>query len=99
MLAKILSKNLDFLGLSPFFSRHTQGEPYDDLFHVMLPDESMEVVQVVFLVLSMQRVQTLRSDSQGIRNGDSDTAGSDIQAEDAMSGFHWPNYRVSEGSA
>ena len=83
VLAKIVGKRLNLLGLDPFGAGHTQREPNHDLLYLIVTDYAMEIGEVVFLILPVQCVKALSGNTQGVRDGDPNAARSDVKSEDA----------------
>lgn len=87
VFAEILGKRLNLSGLDAFSPGHAERQADDDFFHVVVANDAMKKREIVFLVLAMQRIQALGSDSERIGDGYADAACSDIEAEDASGGF------------
>ena len=88
LLAKVLGEELNFLRLCTFLTGHAKGQSDNDFLHVVFANQFVEVVEIVFAILSVQGIEPLRGDSERVGNGNSDTAGADIEAKDTVGSFH-----------
>lgn len=84
VLAEILRKRLNLLGLDAFSARHPQRETNHDLRDSVVANYPVEKRKVIFLVLAVQRFKALGGDTEWVRDRDTNAARSDIKAEDAM---------------
>jgi len=84
MLAEIVGKYLNFLGLDALGTGHAERQADDDLFDIVFTDDPVKAGEVVLLVLPMERVQALRSNAERVGHGDADTPGPDVESEDAL---------------
>ena|SRR5437764_3919769 len=89
MLAEILGECLDLLGLSAFGAAHAQREANHDFFHAILPDYSVKVREVMFLIFAVQRIQALSRHAERVGDGHSDSAQAYVESEYAgFTGLH-----------
>jgi len=94
LLAKVLGEEMNFLCLDSFLTGHAKGQSDYDFLHVVLANQFVEMMEIVFAILSVQGIESLRSDPERVGNGNSDTAGTNIEAKDTVGSFHVANYRV-----
>jgi hypothetical protein len=59
MLAEVLGKCLDLLGLDTFGATHAQGKADDDFSYSILADYSVKIGEVMLFILPVQSIQTL----------------------------------------
>ncbi len=71
--AQFLGEVLHFSGLCPFGAAHAQGQADYDLSHLVLADDSCQLLKVQPLVLPVERLQSLRRDAQRVGNGQPDS--------------------------
>lgn len=84
MLAQVLGEILDLFGLDTLCATHAQREADDDLFHLIIPDDTIQITEIVFLVLPMEGFQALCGNAERVRYGYTDSTRPDIEPEDAM---------------
>lgn len=84
VLAEIVRKRLNLLGLDAFGARHPQRKTNDDLSHPIIANDAVQEREIIFLVLAVKGVQTLGGDAERIRNRDPNAARSNVEAEDAV---------------
>src|SRR5579864_7871305 len=84
VLAQVLGEILDLLGLDTLCATHAQREADDDLFHLIIPDDTIQITEIVFLVLPMEGFQALCGNAERVRYGYTDSTRPDIEPEDAM---------------
>ena len=84
VLAEIVRKRLNLLGLDAFGARHPQRKTNDDLSHPVIANDAVQEREIIFLVLAVKGVQTLGGDAERIRNRDPNAARSNVEAEDAV---------------
>src|SRR5581483_2126771 len=82
--AEIFGEGLDLFCLDALRTAHAQGEADYDLLDVVLPDQAVEVGEIILLVSAMQGFQTLRGDAKWIGDGNSDSPCPDIKTEYAV---------------
>jgi hypothetical protein len=82
-LSEVLREEQHFVGLRAFGATHAQREPDDDFAHRILANHLFEGCEIGSFISALEGVQTLRGDAQGVRDGDADSSGADIQTEDA----------------
>jgi hypothetical protein len=80
-LAEIFDKGVGLFRLDAFGARHAKGQADHNLPDVVFANEAFQVGEVVPLVPAMQSIEALGRDSKAVRNGDADSAGAEIKAE------------------
>lgn len=97
MFAEIVGKSLNLLGLDAFRTAHAKRQANYDFFDAVVADDAMKKGKIVFLVLAVEGVQTLRGDAERVRDGHPDAAGANVEAENAVCGAfvgHRRDYRA-----
>ena len=93
-MRQILGKSLDLLGLGAFGAAHAQRKADHDFLYAILADHPVKIGEVVFLILPMQRIQTLSRHAQRVGDGNSDTPQAYVKSEYAgFRGLHVSDYR------
>ncbi len=84
MLAQIVGESVNLFRLDAFGAAHAKGQADNDLLDFVFPYDAVQMLEIVFLVLAVKGIESLRSDAQGIGDGDADAACADIETEHAV---------------
>src|SRR5579864_4539496 len=80
-LSQNVGKGAHLLRLRSLRAAHAQWESDDDFLDLVLADYAREVVEIMPLVLALQSFEALSGNSERVRNGDPDAAGTDIESK------------------
>jgi hypothetical protein len=77
---------LNLHGLNAFGAAHPQWKADHDFFDLVIADQAVEIGEIVFLVLPVQRLEALGGDAERIRDGYTNSPCADIETKNAVGG-------------
>src|SRR5437868_2643203 len=80
-LAQFLGEAQHFLRLDSLFPTHPQRKADHDFCHLIIAHQPGKLLEIQPLILTLQRLQALRGDSQRVRDSDTNSLGPHIQSE------------------
>ena len=82
-LAEVFRESTHLFGLRSLGAAHAQGEADHDFLDVEIANHAPQVFEVIAFVLTLKGFESLGCDSKRIGDRDADTAGTDVECQNA----------------